>query len=141
MTTRNEKTSTTSKRSTRVKRTPLSGGRDILTVEGKDPNYVYRWILDKDNRINQAIEGDWMIVKDEDLTVGDKAIKNSTDGSSSAVTKDVGAGRTCYLMKIKKEFYTDDQDTKQARIDRAEQDMKRELNKGGDGTYGSVKFS
>ncbi|MHC4635860.1 MAG: hypothetical protein ACYSYU_11765 [Planctomycetota bacterium] len=95
----------------RPKRVPL-GTRSVLTVrpQDKDPNYEYRFINDKDDRIPQAQEAGWEFVasKDKKIPVGDpKAGKDTQVGTP--VTKAVGGGVTAYLMRIHKDWYDEDQ--------------------------------
>ena len=129
----------TTNRSNRPKRVPVSGRRDILTVEGKDPSYVYRWVNDVEGRIDMFKDGGYEVVT-HDVKVGEKDV-DSSKGTGSVVTKNVGAGTTAVLMRIKKEWYEEDQKAKQDEVNRSEEDMRRELNKRDDGRYGSVKIS
>lgn len=120
------------------RRIPVSGYRDILTVEGKEYGYVYRWVNDVDNRIARFQEGGYELVEHE-VEVGQRTVDNPGK-YGSVVSKDVGKGRTAYLMRILEEFYAEDQAAKQRNILDAEIDMKRALNSGRDGTYGKVKI-
>ena len=122
----------------RAKRVPISGSRNVLTVEGQDNDFVYRWVNDKDGRIDRFKAAYYELVKD-DVKVGDKTV-DSASGNNGNVSKDVGNGITAYLMRIKKEWFLEDQAAKQVEVDRSEESMKRELNKQGDGSYGGVGF-
>lgn len=120
----------------RPTRTPV-GGRNRLTVRGKDPNYVYRIVNDTEDRILQFQEGGYEVVESEGTQVGDKrASKASALGS--AQTFPVGKGTTGVLMRIKKEWYEEDQKAKQDRVDASEATIKQ---KALDGTYGSLNIS
>lgn len=129
------------KRPTRdQKRIPVSGNRNVMTVMDRDPGYSYRWVNDNsDGRIDRFKLGGWTFVEKADHTVGDADVNTST-GASSLVTKMVGKDVTAYLMRIPMEFYEEDQAAKHAALLESEEDMKRQLNSGNDGTYGSVKM-
>ena len=49
----------------RVRRIPLSG-RNVLTVQGKDPNYAYRIVNDEEDRIARFQDAGYELVADED---------------------------------------------------------------------------
>jgi len=116
----------------RVKRTPVGGKRDVLTVSNKDPNYEYRWVNDTPGRIQRFMDGGWEVVN-HDTEVGGEAVdKGSRLGS--AVTKSVGGIMTAVLMRIPKEWYDEDQVAKQEAIKALEETMKQKAN----ADYGSL---
>ena len=122
------------------KRIPVSGNRNVMTVMDRDPNFAYRWVNDNsDGRIDRFKLGGWELVEKKGHTVGDRDVNTST-GATSLVTKMVGKDVTAYLMRINMELYEEDQAAKMAAILESEEDMKRQLNSGKDGTYGSVKM-
>jgi len=124
------------------KRIPVSGNRNVMTVAKRDPAYVYRWVNDNnDGRIDRFKIGGYEFVEQGDHVVGDRDV-DSSRGTSSHITKMVGKDVTAYLMRIKKEFYEEDQIAKATAILDTEEDIKRELNSGQEdkGTYGEVKF-
>lgn len=120
----------------RPSRIPVSGSRDILTVAGKDPSYVYRWVNDTDGRIARFRAAGYEFVEHE-VGVGQRTT-DSAKGVEKGWSKDVGQGITAYLMRIKREWFEEDQAAKQANVDRSEESLFRQLNKGGDGSYGKV---
>ncbi len=123
----------------RPRRIPVSGPRDVLTVAGKDPNYVYRMVNDVDDRIERFKRGGYEIVTSEH-EIGMSTVERSTRTGKfgAAVTKQVGGGVTAVLMRIPKEFYDEDQAAKAAEVDKTEAAM-RELGKK-QGEYGEVKI-
>ncbi len=129
-------TETTTKRTPRTKRTPINGQRSILNVKGKDPEYSYRIVNDVDDRINEFLERGYEIVTEESVVVGDKRVAKPTQ-SGSAVELSVGQGTKAFLMRIKKEWYDEDQAVKQAKVSEIENQMKAETRK--DGNYGYIK--
>jgi hypothetical protein len=119
----------------RVSRTRV-GQRNILTVKNKDPNYEYRIVNDIGDRIAMFEEAGYELVDAADVQVGDKRVSKATpEGSKAQVA--VGGGNKGYVMRIRKEWYDEDQKAKQAHLDEVENTMKQEaLN----GTYGKLEI-
>ena len=118
----------------RPRRAPVDGYRSKLAVRGKDPNYEYYIATDKDGRIQDLQDRGWEIVDDKSVTLGDRRVSRpSSEGS--AITVDVGNGDTGYLMRIKREWYEEDQAAKQAIVDASEQTMRNDAKNKSD--YGS----
>ncbi len=117
----------------RVKRTPVSG-RNRLTVQGKDPNYHYRIVNDEEGRIARFQEGGYELVPDEAVKVGDKRA-NQTSSEGTVKQLSVGGGRKAYVMRIRKDWYEEDQKAKQASVDALEATTKK---KALDGRYGTL---
>lgn len=108
----------------RTKRTPVNG-RNVLTVEGKEPGYVYRIVNDVGDRINTFKEGGYELVGSKDVKVGDRRVNNaSAEGSMAQVS--VGGGQKAFVMRIPKEWYDEDQLAKQAQINQLENSMKQD---------------
>lgn len=120
---------------TRPERIPVSGHRNILTVHDQDPNFVYRWVNDVEDRIEVFKRGGWQLV-DEKHKIGDRQVDSSSN-VDQVITKNVGAGRTAYLLRIEKEFYQEDQAAKAARIAEKERAMLAN-ERNAEGRYGSV---
>ena len=120
----------------RVTRVPVSQ-RNILTVKGKDPNYEYRVVNDVDDRIAQFIEGGYELVADDSTDVGDKRVSQGTSVGSKKIFS-VGQGTKGYLMRIRKEWYDEDQARKQGFVNQQEASIKE---KALDGTYGKLEIS
>jgi len=117
----------------RVTRVPVSQ-RNILTVKGKDPNYVYRVVNDQDDRIAQFLEGGYELVEKETTDVGDKRVSQGTAvGSKQHIS--VGQGTKAFVMRIKKEWYDEDQARKQGFVNQQEASIR---DKALDGNYGSL---
>jgi hypothetical protein len=122
------------------KRIPL-GQRNVLTVpkEEKDPGYEHRWVNDKDGRINMFRDAGWELVgKPDGMQVGDPNVGSSAR-TGALVTKSVGGEIVAYLMRIKKEFYKEDQEAKAQKIREGEADLKMEEKK--QGRYGDIKIN
>jgi hypothetical protein len=104
------------------KRTKVRQYRSKLAVKGKDPNFEYRWVLDtKDSgaAIMEKIEDDWVLVHAHEVTgVGEDNVFKSEFAGGSIVRRLAGsAGNFYYLMKIRKDWYEEDQAEKAKEID------------------------
>lgn len=128
---------------TRENRVPVGGFRDILTVEGKDPAYHYRFVLgedEKDMRIYSHQNAGYTFAKIEDgLKVGQSAVFKS-DSVGSLIRVPNKDGRWLYLMKIPVEWYEDDQRSKAHRVDETEKSL-REIDEGMYGQQLDIKRS
>ena len=114
-------------KATRKERIPVNGNKDILTVKDKDDNYEYRWVLDTTGRLARFKDGGWEVVQEE-LEVGQKAVDSGTR-VGTAITTSRG-GQTLVLMRIKREWYDEDQLAKQEAVDAREDVMLRETQAG-----------
>lgn len=109
------------------RRRPL-GKRNRLFVDDslKEPGFEYRVVTDDEpsQRIRMFQEAGWELVKDTRISLVDDnvAIPQSTGAN---VSVPVGNSRTGYLMRIKEEYYNEDQLAKQNEIDKREAQMKR----------------
>jgi hypothetical protein len=129
----------TTTRTERPTRIPVSGeGRNILSINDQDPNYVYRWVNDVEGRIDRFKAGGYEFVHSTDIA-GDRSTENASN-ASTVLSKKVGNGITAYAMRIKREWYEEDQASKAKAIDDKEESLFRELNKQEVGLTGSVKF-
>lgn len=121
----------------RVRRTPINGRRNVLTVAGKDPNFEYRFVNDTGDRVASYVEDGWETVDAKDVRIGDKRIGAPSEQGSIAEAS-VGLGDTAILMRIPKEYYEEDQAAKQAYVNRTEEAMRERAL---DGTYGELKIT
>lgn len=121
----------------RTKRTPING-RNVLTVTGKEPGWHYRVVNDAGDRIAQFLEAGYELVDASTVKVGDKRVDSAAaEGSKAQVA--VGKGEKAFLMRIKDEWYKEDQDAKQVEIKKLEQSITQNL--AGKADYGTVKIS
>lgn len=108
----------------RPKRTPINK-RDILSIKGKEPGYVYRITNDTGDRIEDLKERGYELVPASDLRIGDKRINAATpEGSYAQVS--VGGGQKAFVMRIKQEWYDEDQEAKQTEVNKLEQSMRQQ---------------
>ena len=120
----------------RVARKPLTQ-RGPQSISGdKDPNYHYRFVNDVGSRIHNFQSAGYEFVTDTDLVVGDNRVSDVSDASSNkrVISND---GTTSYLMRIKKEWYDEDQAVKAERVNETEQAMKQDASQ----FTGSIKVS
>lgn len=125
--------------SERPRRTSL-GERNRLTIRDRDPGYQYRLVncnLESDpDRVERFTEIGYEIVPGKVVgRTGDAKVDNpSAVGSAGQIS--VGRGDKAVWMRIRKDWYEEDQAGKQREIDALEQRTKKQ---GAD--YGSVETS
>ena len=121
------------------KRVPLSGAdRNVLTVQKKEPGFVYRFVNNVEDRIQRFMDAGYEPVTHQQAgQVGDTRVDTS-QGTSSIVEKGVGGGKKAILMRIPEEFYKEDQKAKQDMVDTLEASMKREAKKD---RYGKLEIT
>ncbi|MHC4753456.1 MAG: hypothetical protein ACYTFW_26790 [Planctomycetota bacterium] len=122
------------------KRVPLgSQGPLYLAKKHKDPQYVERFVNDKPGRIESFRKAGWQMVcvSKENRVVGDPHCGKGTK-IGTPVSVSVGDNETAYLMRIKREWYDEDQKDKKKRILDMEDEMRNQPTK--EGQYGEVKF-
>ena len=122
--------------SARPRRVPI-GERNILTVVGKEPGYTYRIVNDTGDRVSQFLDAGYELVDAKDVRVGDKRVNSATaEGTKAQVS--VGNGLKAYVMRIKDEFYLEDQAAKAEHVNRLEQAIKNQT-ASGKADYGKVE--
>lgn len=113
----------------RVKRTPISI-RNVLKWENQDPAYQYRWVNDNEDRIPRFKDAGWQVVESDEHAAGYRTTGDPT-ALATSVEKSVGAGTKAVLMRIDKEWYKEDQKTKQEEVDEIERSMDPRYREGG----------
>jgi len=101
-------------------RVPFGGNRRRLHVHKKDKGYVYYWFNDTQDRLQRAEEAGYEYVTKKQLgetDVGDTDVNNQNSNLNSRVSKKVNEKLTTYLMRIKEEFWNEDQALKQLNAD------------------------
>jgi hypothetical protein len=121
------------------RRVPL-GTQGPLYVAGKykDPNFEHRVVNEKPGRIEAFMNAGWemICITNENKVVGDPHCGRGTK-VGTPVRIHVGGDEFGYLMRIKKEWYEEDQAAKQAGVLGMEQGMKDQTNED-KGRYGKV---
>lgn len=121
-------------RAERTRRPPVNGKGDILKVEGKDPNRVYRIFNDTGTRLQQQVEYGWDIVSSEEVKIGTRSDVGA--GTRASITVDRTEGTQGVVMSIPKEWYEEDQRAKQDKIDEKESQLFKQDET--QGNYGKV---
>ena len=117
----------------RTQRTPLAN-RSVLGIKGKEPGYVYRIVNDTGDRVASFQEQGYEIVPDAKVgATGNRRVDNpSALGSASSIS--VGQNTKAVVMRIKDDWYKEDQAVKQQTVDDSEQTMKNPT-----ADYGSIR--
>jgi hypothetical protein len=120
----------------RPNRAPL-GRKRILTVQGLDEAYAYRFVNDTGDRVQSFLDNGWETIPADQVRIGDKRVNQSAPEGTVAQAN-VGQGQKGFLLRIKREWYDEDQEAKQVEVNRTENAMREEaLN----GTYGKLEIS
>lgn len=126
-----------STKSARVARKPLTQRGPQAIAGDKNPEFEYRFVNDTGSRIQNFKAAGYEFVTGDDLIVGDNRVSDAADlGSAKRVISNDGT--TSYLMRIKKEWYEEDQASKAAAIKEQEAAMKQEASTG---MYGKLNIS
>ncbi|CAN8142620.1 hypothetical protein THIOSC15_490005 [uncultured Thiomicrorhabdus sp.] len=117
------------------------GRRNVLTAkkEDLDPGYVHRFVNDDPGRLRMFMDAGWEVVEKREVM---KILYDDIGAGShvgSLVTKTVGKEKTAYLMRLKREYYEEDQEAKAEKIHEHEAGLKAVNEK--DGQYGEVKIN
>ena len=124
-------------KSARVARKPLTQRGPQAIAGDKNPEFEYRFVNDTGSRIQNFKAAGYEFVTGDDLIVGDNRVSDATDlGSAKRVISNDGT--TSYLMRIKKDWYEEDQASKAAAIKEQEAAMKQEASAG---MYGKLNIS
>ena len=123
---------TTRKRKTR---SSTNGRNDVLVVENKDPKFEYRVVNDTPGRVAQMENRDWEIASGDEKLIS--TFDNSDDDSGSVKRKHVGGGASGILMRIRKDWFKEDQAEKARMADRMEQSTQQHDLQNG---YGNVEI-
>ena len=129
------------------RRVSVAGGRDVLTVEGKDPAYRYYWVCDYNEdgaRINTFLEAGYEFVKAGTHRIGaaragDPQNVGSVERKPSGHDRD-GNQLFLYLMRQPLEWYKEDKQEKLNEIKRRSTQFISEYQKQ-TGVYGDIKLS
>ena len=125
------RTTSTAEASARPRRTPLTR-RNRLSVQNKEPGFVYRIVNDVDDRVSQMQESGYELCEKAQIgAIGDKRVDNTASIGSIAHFS-VGQGTKAVVMRIRDEWYKEDQTVKQQEVDAIEAAMKQEAREAGD---------
>lgn len=105
----------------RPKRQPV-GHRNRLAVADKDPNFVYRWVnanADGGDRPAILAESGYEFVEKSATRKANIRVQDASVLGSYETTPG-GGGDTMVLMKQRKDYYDEDQQAKQTRVNETE---------------------
>lgn len=119
----------------RPARVPI-GSANKLEFEGKDPNYMYRVVNDVPGRLNMYIQAGYEYCTNEQR-VADKGVAEG-ESVDTRICVNSGRGVKSYLMRIKKEYYDEDQAKKIDKIKRSEEQMKNKNPNPAKGVYAGL---
>lgn len=125
----------------RPDRVPVyEANRNKITVKGLDhENFMYRWVNDTEDRLNTFLNAQWEFVLKNGLQAGDGDV-DSSQRTTSALSKGMGSGVVAYLMRIPKDIWLDDQERKEREeIATLEADMRSNANQAAD--YGRLNIT
>jgi len=120
--------------SARPRRQPV-GTRNRFRIAQKEDGYVYRVVNDQPGRIQDLLDRGYEIVpKDKVERDGDRRVDDPSS-LGSATSFGLGKGDQGVVMRQRKDWYDEDQLSKNARNDELERGMKKTANDASD--YGS----
>lgn len=130
-------------RPTRKRRGVFNGLRQKLQVFGGIPGYHLCYINDVPGNIMQAKDGGYEFVSSKEVEFGNDSVvsRNATEGTGVKVlvgTNEDNSPMFAYLMKIRNEFYEEDQADIQAYSDKINEQIRGgniEGSVGRDGRY------
>lgn len=124
---------------TRPKRTRVST-RNVINVTGKDPAYHYRIVSDTPGRVQLFQENGWELCEAKDHTLYDARAGAATpEGTKAQMVLGKTDGLKGYLMRIKREWYEEDQAAKQADHDELMNSIRKQASTNAD--YGKLEIS
>lgn len=101
-------------------RVPFGSHRRRLYVGKTDPKFVYHWFNDTQDRLQRAIDAGYEFVTKKMMNgkdVGDRDVGNQNTSLDSRTSKRINEVLTAYLMRIKREYWEEDQKVKQLAAD------------------------
>ena len=112
-------------KSERRRRQNFDGLNQKLAVpdDYKDPNCVYRWVNDDNNRIHDmTVMDDWDIVQTSELSTSKDANDSGLGENVERIvgSKSGGQPLKAFLCKKRKDYHEQDTRTEQAKIDETE---------------------
>lgn len=123
-------------------RVPISGRNDPLAVEGKDPSFYYRWVLDKSEKGTNILKyqraGYAFAEKSEGLQIGASSVYVNDHVGSHIRVPAGQTGENMYLMKLPMEYRTEDLASKATVTNETEEALR--ATEASDGRYGKVKI-
>ena len=133
-----EKTVSKAQEGRRPKRTPING-RNILSVSNKEPGYEYRFINDVGDRVEIFKERGWELVDAKDVRIGDRRVEGGSALGSKAQASVDKQGTKAFLMRVRSDWYEEDQADKASALAEQEKSMKHSAISNND--YGKLEIT
>ncbi len=92
-------------------------GRSRLAIAGQDPSFVYRIVNDSDGRVAYMESLGYELCKHDEIKVVGKRQTQPEAKEGALAVISVGGGTKAYVMKIKKDWYEEDQAEKRGAIE------------------------
>ncbi len=125
-------------RSGRAKRTPING-RNILSLSEKEQGYTYRFVNDTGDRVKMFEDRGWELVEAKDVRIGDSRVSAPSALGSKAMASVDKTGGKAFVMRIREDWYKEDQAEKARAIAEQESAMKQQALSTND--YGKLEIS
>lgn len=124
----------TNSASARPKRKPVGAANRLKPTKLDQDKFSYRWVNDDADRVAMFKDAGYEIVSAGEAGLEKARIEG---GAGADGTISVGNGTKAVLMRQPKEFYTEDQQAKQKRVDETMRAIEKpDL----DGQYGSINI-
>jgi len=101
----------------RPNRREAAGFRNRLAISGQDPSFVYRIVNDSDGRVAYFENLGYELCKHDEIKVVGKRQTQPDAKEGQLAVISVGGGQKAYVMKIRKDWYDEDQAEKRGMID------------------------
>ena len=121
--------------SAQKKRIPV-GQRDVLSVSGKEPGWSYRIVNDEADRIQKFLDAGYELVDRDAVRIGDRRVNSPAPEGSKAQVTVSRKGDKAFVMRIREEWYKEDQEAKAAHSRKQLEAIKQLPST--DGNYGKV---
>lgn len=121
------------------KRKTRLDARNVFSVRNRDPNFVYRYVLDEGPRVADRFDRGWEYApREDDGVVGDDRVNagHAVDGRQTVRSGD----KLLVLMRIPKEYWDEDHEIYCQEQDEIERSLNRHdvEKEGTDGLKGTV---
>ena len=112
------------------RRSTFNGTTNKMSVKLLTPGYHPYWFNDQAGRVSQALEGGWEFVKTSEISgFAGRNVEGSEDRIKQLVgTDESGQPLFAYLMKIRQDWYDEDQAALQERNDSIDSAIRRGKN-------------
>lgn len=107
----------------RVSRQPV-GLRNRLAGVTKEPGYVYRYVNDEDDRVAICEAAGYEFVDNSAINLNSHRRLNEPAVEGAKALVSVGGGKKAFLMRIREDWYKEDQNAKLKQVRETQEAMK-----------------